>query len=377
MQKPPCGVPTGLTSQGLGSVWEGSLFPALLLALLHVSSPRKVADVGNGRASPHRRGHGGAARRPGRRQRGRGWLSDYATNRDPNLRERIILANLGLADRLADRYRHCRGTTPEDLRQTARAGLIAAVDRYDPDYGDSFVAYAVACVAGELKRHLRDTSWRLHVPRSLKEQALGLCQAADQLQQTLGRSPSISELAQRLQVAEEQVLEALAVAQRRQERSLDRPLGDNADSCLGDLVAAPAPCEETEDLRLLPGLVAELPEPDRTVIVLRFFHDLSQDEIATQVGYSCCSLVGCSYRTIPREATWWVERPEARADGSVPPRVTSCRPTRHGCTRTRPVLPDAGVVLPADPPRPAGTGVSDPLPPDPLPPWESSTRSWP
>jgi RNA polymerase sigma-B factor len=215
-----------------------------------------------------------------------GWLNDYATNRDPNLRERITLAHLGLADRLADRYRHSRGTTPEDLRQTARAGLIAAIDRYDPDHGNPFVPYALACVVGEIKRHLRDGSWRLHVPRPLKEQALGLCQAADQLQQTLGRSPSISELAQRLQVAEEQVLEALTVALSRQELSLDHPLGDNADSCLGDLVAAPAPREETEDLLLLPRLVAALPEPDRTVIVLRFFHDLSQDEIATQVGYS-------------------------------------------------------------------------------------------
>jgi RNA polymerase sigma-B factor len=221
-------------------------------------------------------------------------------NRDPNLRERIILAYLGLADRLADRYRHSRGTTPEDLRQTARAGLIAAVDRYDPDYGDSFVAYAVVCVVGELKRHLRDTSWRLHVPRPLKEQALGLGQAADRLQQTLGRSPSISELAQRLQVAEEQVLEALAVAQSRQELSLDRPLGDNADSCLGDLVAAPAPREETEDLLLQPRLVAELPELDRTVIVLRFFHDLSQDEIATQVGYSQMHIS----RLLCRALTW-------------------------------------------------------------------------
>jgi RNA polymerase sigma-B factor len=140
-------------------------------------------------------------------------------------------------------------------------------------------------VVGELKRHLRDTSWRLHVPRPLKEQALGLCRAADQLQQTLGRSPTTSELAEHLQVAEEQVLEALAVAQSRQELSLDRPVGDDTEVCLGDLMAAPAAREETEDLLLLPRLVAELPEPDRTVIVLRFFHDLSQDEIATQVGY--------------------------------------------------------------------------------------------
>jgi RNA polymerase sigma factor (sigma-70 family) len=93
-----------------------------------------------------------------------GWLCDYAIGRDPALRQRIILAYLGLADRLASRYRHSRGTTLEDLRQTARAGLIAAVDRYDPTHGTGFVPFAVASVVGELKRHLRDTSWRLHVP---------------------------------------------------------------------------------------------------------------------------------------------------------------------------------------------------------------------
>jgi RNA polymerase sigma-B factor len=199
-----------------------------------------------------------------------GWLQGYATSRDPVLRERIILAYLGLADRLADRYRHSRGTTPEDLRQTARAGLIAAIDRYDPDYARPFVAYAVACVVGELKRHLRDTSWRLHVPRPLKEQAMRVCKAADQLQQTLGRSPTITELAERLEVADEEVLEALAVVQSRQELSL----------------AAPGPSEEPEDLLVLPRLIAALPERERTVIVLRFFHDLGQDAIAAEIGYS-------------------------------------------------------------------------------------------
>ena len=126
------------------------------------------------------------------------WLQAYATSRDPQLREQIILAHLGMADRLASRYRHSRGTTPEDLRQSARAGLIAAVDRYNPAYGNPFVPYAVACVVGELKRHLRDTSWRLHVPRPLKEQALRLCRAADELHQRLGRSPTTTELAEHL-----------------------------------------------------------------------------------------------------------------------------------------------------------------------------------
>lgn len=110
-----------------------------------------------------------------------------------------------MADRLADRYRHSRGTTPEDLRQTARAGLIAAIDRHDPDYANPFVAYAVACVVGEIKRNLRDTSWRLQVPRLRKEHSMQRYKAADQLQQTLGRSPTITELAQRLGVDEEDV----------------------------------------------------------------------------------------------------------------------------------------------------------------------------
>jgi RNA polymerase sigma-B factor len=214
------------------------------------------------------------------------WLQQYANGRDPVLRERIILAYLDLADRLAGRYRHSRGTTPEDLRQTARAGLVAAVDRYDPDHGNPFVPYAVACVVGELKRYLRDTSWRLHVPRPLKERALRLCKTVDQLQQTLGRFPTTSELAERLRVAEEDVLEALAAAQSRQELSLDRPVGDDTERCLGDLVASPGGREETEDLLVLPRLVAALPQPDRTVIVLRFFQDLDQDAIAAKIGHS-------------------------------------------------------------------------------------------
>src|SRR5215207_2980550 len=181
-----------------------------------------------------------------------GWLQAYASNRDPVLREQIILAYLGLADRVAGRYRHSRGTTPEDLRQTARAGLIAAVDRYDPSYGNPFVPYAVACVVGELKRYLRDTSWRLHVPRPLKEQALRLCRAADELYQRLGRSATTSELAEHLGIGEEEVLEGLAAASSRLEVSLDQPVGDEGDASLGDLMAAAGAREEPEDLLVLP-----------------------------------------------------------------------------------------------------------------------------
>jgi RNA polymerase sigma-B factor len=235
------------------------------------------------------------------------WLQAYATNHDPRLRERIILAYLGLADRLAGRYRDSRGTSPEDLRQTARAGLIAAVDRYDPDRGTPFIPYAVACVVGELKRYLRDTSWRLHVPRPLKEQALRLCRAADELHQQLGRSPTTVELAEQLQVDEEEVLEALAAAGSRRELSLDQPAGDEGDRSLGELVAAPAAGEEPEDLLALPGLVAGLPALEREVIVLRFFQDLDQYEIAARVGFSQMHISRLQRRALARMRAQLVE----------------------------------------------------------------------
>ena len=134
------------------------------------------------------------------------WLQDYATSGDPQLRERIILAYLGVADRLTRRFRDSRGTSAEDLVQTARAGLIAAIDRYDPGYGTPFVPYAVACVVGKLKCHLRDTSWRLHIAWPLKERSLRLCRAADELHQRLGRSPTTAELAEQLDMDEAEVL---------------------------------------------------------------------------------------------------------------------------------------------------------------------------
>jgi RNA polymerase sigma-B factor len=182
-----------------------------------------------------------------------GWLQAYATSRDPQLRQRIILAYLGLAERLASRFRHSRGTSPEDLVQTARAGLIAALDRYDPAHGHPFLPYAVACVVGELKRYLRDTSWRLQVPRPLKQRALRLSRVAEELHQRLGRSPTTAELAEQLELREEEVLEALAAAGSRLEVSLDQPVGDDPDGRLGDRMAAPGAREEPENLLALPG----------------------------------------------------------------------------------------------------------------------------
>jgi RNA polymerase sigma-B factor len=214
------------------------------------------------------------------------WFRRYAETSDPELRERIIIAYLGLADRLADRYRTSRGTSPDDLRQTARVGLVAAVDRYDPCRGNPFVPYAVACVVGEIKRHLRDTSWRVHVSRVVKERDLRLCRALDELPNRLGRSPTVAELAAQLGCSDEEVLEAMEVAHTRSELSLDQHVGDDGDTSLGDLVPAQDAREEPEDLLLLPELVARLPDVEREIVVLRFFEDLDQYAIASRVGCS-------------------------------------------------------------------------------------------
>ena len=114
------------------------------------------------------------------------WFRDYQATRDPAIRERIILAYLGLADRLAARF--CGGShdvAREDLVQAARVGLVGAVDRYDPGRPNPFIVYAIACINGELRRCLRDTSWRVHVARTLKELALQVVKARDTLTATL------------------------------------------------------------------------------------------------------------------------------------------------------------------------------------------------
>jgi RNA polymerase sigma-B factor len=214
------------------------------------------------------------------------WFRLYAQTGDPAVRERIILAYLGLADRLADRYRSNRAVPIEDLRQVARLGLVKAVDRYQPERANPFIPYAVATVVGELKRHLRDASWRLRVPRGTKDLALRLCRAIDDLPQQLGHSPTVKELAAHLSATEDEVLEAIEVAQTRTAPSLDQPAGEDGEAVLGDFVVDRRHTEELEDLLVLPQLLARLPERERKIILLRYVEELTQDEIAARMHMS-------------------------------------------------------------------------------------------
>jgi RNA polymerase sigma-B factor len=209
-------------------------------------------------------------------------------------RERIILDHLDLADRLANRYRNHPNTTPDDLRQTARVALIGAVDRFDPARGTPFVAFAIATIIGELKRYLRDATWAVRIPRSVKEQALRLVQARQRLAQSSDRWPAVEELASQLELSHEEVARAIAAVENRTVLSLDVPIDNgNADGItIGELLTDSESEVEVEDLLALPKLVANLPPVERTVLVLHYFRGMKQREVG--------DLLGCSQMQVSR-----------------------------------------------------------------------------
>ena len=206
---------------------------------------------------------------------------------DMRAREEVVHRFLPLAKRLAGRYRHT-GESQEDLEQVACLGLIKAIDRYDPALGP-FVRYAVPNIMGELKRHFRDKGWSMHVPRSVQERFLRVNDATDRLSGRLGRSPSPRDIAEHTGLPLEEVLEALEASSAYSPVALDAPYpGDeDGDRTLGDSLGAEDARYEVVELgqALAPAFRA-LPPREQTILRLRFIEDLTQSEIADQVGVS-------------------------------------------------------------------------------------------
>ncbi|KHO27212.1 RNA polymerase subunit sigma [Mycolicibacterium setense] len=202
-------------------------------------------------------------------------------------RERIVERCLPLADHIARRF-DGRGEPREDLVQVARVGLVNAINRFDVETGSDFVSFAVPTIMGEVRRHFRDNSWSVKVPRRLKELHLRLGAATAELSQRLGRAPTASELAEELDMDREEVIEGLVAGSSYNTLSIDSGGGGDEDApaivdTLGDLDDGLDQIENRETLR---PLLAQLPERERTVLLLRFFESMTQTQIAERVGVS-------------------------------------------------------------------------------------------
>jgi RNA polymerase sigma-B factor len=208
-------------------------------------------------------------------------------NGDGVARDEIVSRYLPLSHRLARRYWYGRESL-DDLFQVAGVGLVKAVDRFDPDRGMPFSAYAVPTILGELKRHFRDTRWALHVPQRVQTRALQVDRAAEDLRRGLGRSPSAGELAEAIGVDIREVVEAVEAATAADTVSFEAPRGgDDASDTVGDALG-----REDERYELIEyeasiaPVLRALPARERAILHLRFVEDLTQFEIGRVMGIS-------------------------------------------------------------------------------------------
>jgi RNA polymerase sigma-B factor len=211
------------------------------------------------------------------------WV-EFASTRDPVLREKLISENLGLARRLAHRFAH-RGQSYDDLAQVASIALIKAVDRYDPERNVKFSTFATGTIIGELKRHFRDRGWAVRAPRRVQELYLELGTTIETLGHQLGRSPTVPELARATGSSEEAIVEAVEAGQGYRSASLDAPVVGGA--TLGDTLSTEdAAAALVEQRSVLEPALALLPERNRAIVKLRFIDGFTQSEIATRIGIS-------------------------------------------------------------------------------------------
>jgi RNA polymerase sigma-B factor len=203
------------------------------------------------------------------------------------LRERIVEMHRPLAMEIARRYRY-RGEPVEDLLQAAYVGLMKAVNGFDPTLGHAFRGYAVVTMTGEVKRHFRDRTWAIRVPRVFQERRSELNGLVADLTQALGRSPTVAELAAKMNITQEDVLLTLDASAAYSTLSLDAPLGTGDDATsLGDVIP-----EDDDTLGVMVDreavrpLIDALPSREKHILLLRFFGNLTQAEIAAEFGIS-------------------------------------------------------------------------------------------
>jgi len=208
---------------------------------------------------------------------------EYRRTRDRGLRNRLIEEHLDLARALARRFAN-RSEPLDDLEQVAILGVLKAIERYDPERGTPFGAFAVPTVVGELRRHFRDRGWMVRVPRRVQDLHLRIGTVVSELSHQLGRSPTPREIADAAGVRDDDVLEALEAGNRYRPGSLDlASTGVDADA---RLARADTELASVEDRAALVQLLRRLPEREQRVMYMRYFEDMTQAEIAEAIGVS-------------------------------------------------------------------------------------------
>ncbi|KAA8886126.1 RNA polymerase sigma factor SigF [Nocardia colli] len=215
-------------------------------------------------------------------------LGEDDPRRDP-MREELIQRCLPLAEHIARKFAG-RGENFDDLLQVARLGLVQATDRFDVTRGSSFLAFAVPTIMGEVRRHFRDNTWSVRVPRRTKEIQLSIGATVEALSQRLGRMPRAREIAEELDVDLVEVTQALIAGNAYQSSSLDAVAGDDIENAplplLESLGAEEPSYHLVEDFLAVRPLIEELPERERQVLIMRFFENKTQTQIADVLGVS-------------------------------------------------------------------------------------------
>jgi RNA polymerase sigma-B factor len=234
---------------------------------------------------------------------------------DQGAREELVRRYLPYAKNLALRYRGASESF-DDLLQVANLGLVNAIDRFEPERGTPFTAFASPTVLGELKRHFRDRVWTVRVPRGLHDRMAEVDKATAALTVELQRSPSVGEIAAKLEIDGADVLEVLEANHNRRPLSLDRPVGGEED----ESPASEWIGEEDEGFELvddkiaLEGVLPHLDERERLILRLRFVEDMTQSQIAEQIGHSQMHVSRILRRTLERIREEVAEQERGRND---------------------------------------------------------------
>ncbi len=211
-------------------------------------------------------------------------LHRYHVDGDRKARQELAERMLPYVRRIARRYAN-RGESLDDLVQVGCVGLLKAIDRFDISRGVQLRTFAEPNVTGEIRRHFRDHGWSVHMPRDLQELNAGIVRETERLGGSLGRAPTVNDLAERLEASPEAIVQAMLGARSYNASSLDEP-DETGESRIAALGAPDAEFGRADQLQLLRVGAASLPQRERRIVYLRFFHELRQHEIAHVMGIS-------------------------------------------------------------------------------------------